>query len=141
MHLFDERPGAIGGFPAQNSSLFLKLKAAAAITCLLAGTVSGFAQSTSQAGQTPTTPQQAQNPAQVPNTQGLPVEPPPNFTQPLYLRPQARDFSKERGYWPNPISPYKPTTAPAASFLNSPRLSDLIRDGKIYLSLSDAILL
>jgi len=57
------------------------------------------------------------------------------------MRPQARDFSKERGYWPNPISPYKPTTAPSASFMNSPRLGDLIKGGKVYLSLSDAILL
>jgi outer membrane protein TolC len=57
------------------------------------------------------------------------------------MRPQVRDFSKERGYWPNPIAPYKPTTAPAANFLNSPRLDDLVKDGKIYLSLSDAILL
>ncbi len=57
------------------------------------------------------------------------------------MRPQPRDFSKERGYWPNPLSPYKPTTAPPASFLNSPRLDDLVKGGKIYLSLSDAILL
>ncbi|HTY85453.1 MAG TPA: TolC family protein, partial [Silvibacterium sp.] len=119
----------------------MKLKSAAAITCLLAGTSSGFAQSAAQTPQQPQTPQQAQNPAGAPNTQALPAEPPPNFTQPLYLRPQARDFSKERGYWPNPIAPYKPTTAPPASFLNSPHIEDLIKDGKIYLSLSDAILL
>ena len=138
MHLFGERRRAIGDTPAQISSPFLKLKSAAAITCLLAGTLSGFAQSTTQTQQQPLTPQQAQNPA---NTPALPVEPPPNFTQPLYLRPQTRDFSKERGYWPNPIAPYKPTTAPSASFLNSPRLDDLVKGGKIYLSLSDAILL
>jgi outer membrane protein len=138
MHLFGERQKAIGGIPVRNSSLFLKLKSAAAITCLLAGTTSGFAQSS-----TPTTqnPPQAQNPAGTPNAQGLPAEPPPNFTQPLYLRPQARDFSKPRIYWPNPVGPFKPTTAPDPSFLNSPRLADLVKAGKIYLSLSDAILL
>ena len=140
MHLFGERQGAPGGKSVRGSSLFLKLKSAAAISCLLASTASGFAQA-AQTTQQPQGPQQAQNPAGAPNPQALPVEPPPNFTQPLYLRPQPRDFSKERGYWPNPLSPYKPTTAPAASFLNSPRLSDLIKDGKIYLSLSDAILL
>jgi outer membrane protein len=140
MHLFGERQGAPGGKSVRGSSLFLKLKSAAAISCLLASTAPGFAQA-AQTTQQPQGPQQAQNPAGAPNPQALPVEPPPNFTQPLYLRPQPRDFSKERGYWPNPLSPYKPTTAPAASFLNSPRLSDLIKDGKIYLSLSDAILL
>ncbi len=114
-------------------SLFLKLKSMAAVSCLLAGTAPGFGQAPGQAAPT-------QNPAAATNTQ-LPTEPPPNLTQPLYMRPQTRDFSKERGYWPNPIAPYKPTTAPPASFMNSPRLGDLIRDGKLYLSLSDAILL
>ena len=127
----------MSGKPARSSSLFLKLKSAAAVSCLLAGTAPGFAQT----AQAPQQAQKAQNPAGAPNTQGLPPEPVPNFTQPLYMRPQARDFSKERGYWPNPIAPYRATTAPPASFLNSPRLSDLIKDGKIYLSLSDAILL
>jgi len=136
MHLFCERQGAAGKRSVRGSSLFLKLKSAAAISCLLASTAPGF----TQAAQ-PQNPQQAQNPAGAPNTQALPVEPAPNFTQPLFMRPQARDFSKERGYWPNPLAPYKPTTAPPASFLNSPRLDDIVKGGKIYLSLSDAILL
>ena len=34
-----------------------------------------------------------------------------------------------------------PTQIPAASFTNSVRLSDLVKDGKIYLSLSDALAL
>ena len=140
MHLFVERQTAMSGKPARSSSLFLKLKSAAAVSCLLASTAPGFAQA-AQTTQQPQAPQQAQNPAGAPNAQGLPGEPAPNFTQPLYMRPQPRDFSKERGYWPNPISPYKPTTAPAANFLNSPRLDDLVKSGKIYLSLSDAILL
>ena len=140
MHLFGERQGAPGGKSVRGSSLFLKLKSAAAISCLLAGTAPGFAQA-AQTTQQPQSSQQAQNPAGAPGTQALPVEPAPNFTQPLYMRPQPRDFSKARGYWPNPIAPYKPTTAPPASFLNSPRLDDVIKNGKMYLSLSDAILL
>ena len=36
---------------------------------------------------------------------------------------------------------YRPTTIPKASFANSVRLTDLVKDGKIYLSLSDAIAL
>src|SRR5271170_1072844 len=134
MHWFGERQKAVGDKPVRSSSLFLKLKSMAAVSCLLASTAPGFAQAPGQAAP-------AQNPTGAPNTQALPAEPPPNFTQPLYMRPQARDFTKERGYWPNPIAPYKPTTAPPASFLNSPRLDDLVKGGKIYLSLSDAILL
>jgi outer membrane protein len=121
----------------QASSLFLKLKAAAAVSCLLLGTIPGYALQVAApqqaAGQPNATGQVA--------TPGLPAEPAPNFTQPLYMRPQIRDYTKERGYWKNPLAPYTPTSAPAANFLNSPRLDDLVKNGKIYLSLSDAILL
>ncbi|MGC1359689.1 MAG: TolC family protein, partial [Silvibacterium sp.] len=133
MDLFDERQQALSGNPADGSSLFLKLKAAAAISCLLAGTFPGYALQSA--------PQTQANPATQPNTQGLPPEPAPNFTQPLFMRPGTRDFTKPRGYWPNPIAPYSATSAPAADFLNSPRFEDLLKNGKIYLSLSDAIVL
>jgi outer membrane protein TolC len=41
----------------------------------------------------------------------------------------------------NPLSPYRPTDAPPLDLTNSPRLQSLIRDGKLYISLSDAIAL
>src|SRR6202034_4885126 len=58
------------------------------------------------------------------------------------LRPTARDFSKP--YAPmlgNPFKVYMTTSIPKASFANSVRLNDLVKDGKIYLSLSDALAL
>ena len=39
----------------------------------------------------------------------------------------------------NPIARYRPSTAPPMDLVNSPRLQSLIRDGKIYISLRDAI--
>ena len=39
----------------------------------------------------------------------------------------------------NPLAPYRPSTAPDLDLSNSPRLQSLIRDGKIYISLRDAI--
>ncbi len=39
----------------------------------------------------------------------------------------------------NPLSPYTPTHVPPPVLSNSPRLASLIRDGKLYLSLNDAI--
>jgi outer membrane protein TolC len=39
----------------------------------------------------------------------------------------------------NPLAPYRPSHAPEFNLTNSPRLANLIRDGKIYISLSDAI--
>ncbi len=41
----------------------------------------------------------------------------------------------------NPLSPYRPSDAPPLDLSNSPRLQSLIRDGKLYISLSDTIAL
>ena len=41
----------------------------------------------------------------------------------------------------NPIAPYRPSTVPELNLANSPRLQQLIREGKLYLSLRDAIAL
>ena len=146
MHWFGERRRAVSGKRDRSSSLFLKLKSAAAVSCLLAGTAPGYAVGLSNGIDPGYGLGQAQektpaNPAGVANTQGLPAEPVPNYTQPLYMRPTTRDYTKERRYFPNPLAPYTPTTAPSTNFMNSPRLEDIVKGGKIYLSLSDAILL
>ncbi len=113
--------------PGKNSNTFFaKLKSAAAISCLLAGTAPSYAQA----------PQQT-----APAAPGLPPEPTPNYTQPLFLHDTSHDFSKPRGYFPNLVAPYEPTTVQPSSFLNSVQLGNLIKDGKIYLSLGDAVLL
>src|SRR5215469_6036717 len=41
-------------------------------------------------------------------------------------------------HWPNPIAPYNSKKVPEPSFSNTPRLDQLMKDGKIMLSLSDA---
>ena len=41
----------------------------------------------------------------------------------------------------NPLFAYRPSTAPELDLSNSPRLENLIRDGKLYISLKDAIAL
>jgi outer membrane protein TolC len=72
----------------------------------------------------------------------LPSAPAPAQTEPLTLRQSARDFSKPAGrLLGNPINKYRPTTITTADFNNSVRLGNLVKDGKIYLSLSDAIAL
>ena len=73
--------------------------------------------------------------------QTLPQMPQPKLTEPLYLRDTDKDYTKLHPYFPNLIGPYKPTNVPAARLGNTPRLDQLLRDGKIYLSLSDAVLL
>jgi outer membrane protein TolC len=114
----------------KSSTLFEKLKATAAISCLLVGTASSWAQPPQSA------PQQS-----VPAAPGLPPEPAPNPTQPLFMRDTPHDYSKERGYWRNPLAPYSPITVPSPNYLNSLQLDNLVKNGRIYLSLSDAVLL
>ncbi len=41
----------------------------------------------------------------------------------------------------NPLAAYRPSTAPPVNLKNSPRLYDLMRDGRLYISLRDAIAL
>jgi outer membrane protein len=102
---------------------------AAAMLALASGMPAGFAQQVP----TETTSKAASE---------LPSAPAPAETQPLTLRQSARDFSKPSGpILGNPINMYRPTTISKASFENSVRLTDLLKDGKIYLSLSDAIAL
>src|SRR4051812_8537738 len=51
------------------------------------------------------------------------------------------DFSRPTAHFPNPIGPYMAHDVKAPSFSNTPRLDQLIKDGKLYLSLDDAIAL
>jgi outer membrane protein TolC len=115
-----------------------RLRALAAVMLTLtAGVPSGFAQqptAETQSKGTSTTPDKAAS--------NLPEAPAPTMTEPAWLRPSARDFSKPAGrLLGNPINAYRPTTIAKANFANSVRLTDLVKDGKIYLSLSDAIAL
>ncbi|HTV07128.1 MAG TPA: TolC family protein [Acidobacteriaceae bacterium] len=137
MDLFGERAEVLREQTTGSASLFSKLRAAAVVSIVLAGTMPGYALQPQQQGalQTPAAP------TAQPGATGLPPEPAPNFTQPLFMRPGTIDFSKPRGYWVNPLAPYMPMTVPQGNFLNSPHLLDLLRNGKIYLSLSDAIVL
>ena len=109
-----------------------RLRAVAAVLLTLtAGMPPGFAQ---QTGAGSNGPDKAAS--------ELPAAPAPAPTQPYPLRTSSRDFSKPFAGWlGNPINIYRPTTIGKASFTNSVRLADLVKDGKIYLSLSDAIAL
>jgi outer membrane protein len=51
------------------------------------------------------------------------------------------DYSKPRSHLFNFLAPYEPQTVSPASFANSPRIEQLVKDGKLMLSLDDAITL
>lgn len=125
--VFDQQDETAGKIRGQAGK---RLRAVAAVMLTLtAGVPSGFAQ-------------QAAEPAQSADKTmaDLPGAPAPNYTEPVNMRPSLRDFSKPTaGLKDLPWKAYMPTTVAKASFANSVRLADLVKGGKIYLSLSDAI--
>ena len=104
--------------------------AAAQQTNLVAQQVNPTAPAAAQAVQNDTT-----------GNPNLPQAPAPKLTEPLFLRPGFKDYSKGKFGFPNPLRWYTATNYPAPRLSNTPRLDDLLRDGKIYLSLSDAVTL
>lgn len=128
-----ERAGRYGRFRNSTGRMRVseRLRAVAAVLLTLAATTpSGYAQQQLGAGQT--RPEKAAS--------NLPAAPAPVLTKPLALRTSNRDFARPYGTWiGNPINIWRPTAIPMASFTNSVRLADLMKNGKIYLSLSDAI--
>jgi outer membrane protein TolC len=103
-------------------------------------------------------PQQAQSPQQnsqatqsapeapAPVAIGAPAAPPPTLAQQMQqskleaITPQ-RPFHVDLPHSHKPFAPYRPSDAPPLDLTNSPRLETLIRDGKLYVSLHDAIAL
>jgi len=71
---------------------------------------------------------------QEPQTAPLPAAPQPQ-------RFNLKDYSKPRSAFPNLIQPYMPQPVPPPNLTNSPRLDELMRDGKLFLSMNDAIAL
>jgi outer membrane protein len=122
------------------------MQATAAIALLLmsVSTQPGLA----QAGVTPATDVQqtsptrpAAQPATGADQSNLPQTPAPKLTEPLYLRDTGKDYTHLHPMLLNPLKPYLPTAVPQPRLGNTPRLDQLMRDGKIYLSLSDAVML
>jgi outer membrane protein len=78
----------------------------------------------------PVLAQQTPTAATVPNAPSAQVSPVP-----------ALDYAKPVGHFPNPIGPYQPRHLSPPNLTNSPRIDDLMHDGKLYLSINDAIAL
>jgi outer membrane protein TolC len=119
----------------------------AALMCVLLPS-SGLAQAVSPAAQQPPTGQQPAPDAPAPSA-AQPQQPPPSIAQqdkslsaptPITAGSVA-PFHVELPRSRNPLSPYRPSTVPPVDLTNSPRLERLERDGKLYLSLRDAVVL
>jgi outer membrane protein TolC len=82
--------------------------------------------------------------APTPASDSIAAPPAPTLAQQMQQVQQQsyappRPFQVPMPHSHNPLFPYMPSTAPELDLSNSPRLETLIRDGKIYLSLQDAI--
>ena len=77
------------------------------------------------------------------SAQDVPAAPVPQ-TAPVPAQPQAvhlQDYSKPRPAFPHFLQPYRAQQVAQPNLGNSPRIDSLMRDGKIYLSIDDAIAL
>ncbi len=74
------------------------------------------------------------SPASLPQAPSSGSQPP---SQP-YVSP---DYSKSRSQFPHVIAPYAPEHVPPPNLANTSRLDSLLRDGKLYLSINDAVAL
>jgi outer membrane protein len=72
--------------------------------------------------------------------QEQPSAPTPQNTPETHSLP-VMDFSKPASHFPNPLAPYEARHLPAANLANTSRIDQLMRNGKLYLSLDDAIAL
>jgi outer membrane protein TolC len=72
--------------------------------------------------------------------QEAPVTPVPQ-TAPEGHSVPALNYAKPTSHFPNPIGPYLAKTVAAPNLANTARIDGLMHDGKLYLSLNDAIAL
>jgi len=71
---------------------------------------------------------------------------PPEAPQPVGAQAHVqqdgvRDYSKPRSQFPNPLAPYSPETVPPPNLSNTSRIDQLMRNGRIMLSINDAVAL
>jgi len=61
----------------------------------------------------------------------------PSSSQPF----DVREYAKPRSHFPDPIGPYTPRHVAPPNLANTPRLDELMHDGKLYISMNDAVAL
>src|ERR1039457_1989564 len=86
-----------------------------------------FAQNASSSG----------GPSSTPPLTGMPQAPAPQNNAHLYSGDQ--NYAKPKSSLPNVLAPYTMRSVPAPNLTNSSRIDQLVRDGKLYLSINDAV--
>jgi outer membrane protein len=60
---------------------------------------------------------------------------------PPLVPPDLKQFSKPRSNFPHPLAPYFPRHLAPERLVNTPRIDQFLRDGKLYISIDDAVTL
>lgn len=87
------------------------------------------------------TPTQAQATTPAPTLDQLPQAPGPQHNASEHAYSGGEDYTRGKRQWPNPFVIYTPRSVPAVDVHNSPRVEQIMRDGKMYLSINDAVAL
>ena len=53
----------------------------------------------------------------------------------------VKEYAKPRSHFPDPVGPYTPRHVAPPNLTNTPRLEELMHDGKLYISMNDAVTL
>jgi outer membrane protein len=61
----------------------------------------------------------------------------PSSSQPF----DVQEYARPRSPFPNPIGPYTPRRVAPPNLANTPRIDQLMHDGKLYISMNDAVAL
>ncbi len=62
--------------------------------------------------------------------------------QPTAAQPfELKTYSQPRSHWVNPVAPYSARTVTQPNMANTARFDQLMRDGKLYISMDDAVAL
>jgi outer membrane protein len=76
------------------------------------------------------------------DSSSMPSAPSAQKAMPSTSRPfDVKEYSQPRSQFPNFIAPYTARTVAPPNLANTPRIDQLMRDGKLYLSLNDAVAL
>jgi outer membrane protein len=108
----------------QRSTVLTTLNRAAAIFLAAVMVTAGWAQDASQVPSAPS--------AQMPAQQAVPSK-----SQPF----DVKEYSKPRSAFPNLLAPYTARHVAPPNVANTPRIDQLLHDGKLYISMNDAVAL
>src|SRR6202158_2040197 len=108
----------------QRSTVLTAFQRAAALFLAASMLPAGWAQDASQVPSAPSAPMPAQQAV-------------PSKSQPF----DVKEYSKPRSAFPNLLAPYTARRVAPPNVANTPRIDQLLHDGKLYISMNDAVAL